>query len=275
MNDSEYSKREKTIAEHWIELKNDLNNSNDNINAVFENSYFFQHFNQVVRNTKHLYEKELCNITIMERGVKDRVDLLNYNRMIPNVKYAKQNNRMNPPGKVYLYAATIKTNKGKSESSVRNHINKTIIKELRATKGDTITVCDLKVNEYGKKRRVFNLCGDFDIPKDNSHFSNYILEEINKSSDKNEQNISIQKVLSGIYFQLFSSDKIFKPIDTSKEDEKAYEYRPFQALANYFENIGYAGLMYNSTVTPTGTNIVLFNTNLVDVKGTSMKHIIV
>ena len=83
----------------------------------------------------------------------------------------------------------------------------------------------------------------------------------------------LSEVLSKIYFQMFSSDEIFKPVNSNEEATRYYEYGPFHLLASYFEKQGYVGLMYRSTVCSTGINIVLFNNRLVEVKHGSIENV--
>ena len=65
------------------------------------------------------------------------------------------------------------------------------------------------------------------------------------------------------------NDSTFKKIDKSKftDEEIDNEYAPFHAFANYIENKGYAGIIYNSTVYEGGLNLVLFNRDYVEIEG--------
>nr|WP_225988751.1 RES family NAD+ phosphorylase [Peribacillus frigoritolerans] len=72
---------------------------------------------------------------------------------------------------------------------------------------------------------------------------------------------------------MFSSDKIFKPLNTIEQEVKKYEYAPFHALANYISEQGYAGIIFRSTVHENGTNLVLFEPNDTSVIHNSMEYI--
>ena len=53
------------------------------------------------------------------------------------------------------------------------------------------------------------------------------------------------------------SEQIFEPLD--EKDNKSLMYAPFQTMAQYYISLGYAGIIYGSTVSKTGKNIVLFD----------------
>lgn len=46
------------------------------------------------------------------------------------------------------------------------------------------------------------------------------------------------------------------PITT---ENKSIMYAPFQCMAQYFLSKGYCGIVYSSTVFPSGKNVVLFD----------------
>ena len=52
------------------------------------------------------------------------------------------------------------------------------------------------------------------------------------------------------------SKQIFVPVET---EDKELMYSPFQCMAQYFLSLGYAGIVYSSTVFPEGKNVVLFD----------------
>jgi hypothetical protein len=60
-----------------------------------------------------------------------------------------------------------------------------------------------------------------------------------------------------LYMRLLS-EEIFKPIHTLN---KELEYAPFQLMGNYFKSLGYKGIIYKSTVSNYGKNIVVFDKN--------------
>lgn len=42
-------------------------------------------------------------------------------------------------------------------------------------------------------------------------------------------------------------------------DNKKIEYAPFQTMAQYYISLGYSGIVFGSTVCPSGKSIVLFD----------------
>jgi hypothetical protein len=75
-----------------------------------------------------------------------------------------------------------------------------------------------------------------------------------------------------VYFNLFNNDNIFKSINREKDDVP-YEYAPFQFLAKYFLELGFDGILYNSTVYKEGVNIVVFNPKLLKIDEDSFARI--
>lgn len=58
-----------------------------------------------------------------------------------------------------------------------------------------------------------------------------------------------------VYARLLSK-QIFVPVET---EDKELMYSPFQCMAQYFLSLGYAGIIYSSTVFSEGKNVVLFD----------------
>lgn len=56
------------------------------------------------------------------------------------------------------------------------------------------------------------------------------------------------------------SEQIFEPL--SDTDDKTLMYAPFQTMAQYYISLGYSGIIYGSTVSAVGRNIVLFDKNI-------------
>lgn len=187
--------------------------------------------------------------------------------MIPKLEFATENNRMNPPGKAFLYAGIQNNKPG---------IIRTCLKEIRSPVNSIATICEFQVTDSGKHKKVINICGDNNIPQDVDKLGQYMMENaIGKSMlDLDRQKLSI--ILANIYFNIFSSNQIFKPVDsTILQDEKRYEYAPFHALAHYISDAGYAGIIFNSTVYLNGKNLVIFEPNEdVSVVPNTMEHVI-
>ncbi|MFB7640614.1 hypothetical protein [Peribacillus butanolivorans] len=55
-------------------------------------------------------------------------------------------------------------------------------------------------------------------------------------------NQKLNKVLVNIYFNMFSSESIFKPIESEEQEVKKYEEAHFRALAHYINEQGFTGM---------------------------------
>lgn len=62
-----------------------------------------------------------------------------------------------------------------------------------------------------------------------------------------------------IYSKLLS-EQIFKPLNDC--DDRSIMYAPFQTMAQYYVSLGFSGIIYESTVSRSGRNIVMFNKNV-------------
>jgi len=143
-----------------------------------------------------------------------------------------KNGRINPKGISYLYLSSDKT---------------TAIKEVRPLIKETVSVgffkanTDLKCIDTSDDKPIMYLPYDFscDPPK-----------YIDPTSETKE------KKIWGDINASFS-----KPIYPQDED---IEYLPTQYLSEYFKVIGYDGIIYRSSLSKDGYNIVLFDPKAVD-----------
>ncbi|MFK4426083.1 RES family NAD+ phosphorylase [Bacillus sp. RC51] len=262
------------MSEQWQCLKEDLYNGlveyND-LEKIINDYTFFKVFDNFFKETCKLFEVTLADIKTMYRGVSGEIDLNNYERMIPKLEYAKGNNRMNPPGKAFLYSGVVGKDKGKDESTVKKHVVRTVLKEIRATNNSVATICKFKCNESANNKKVINISGDNSIPQSETELKAYIYKHALKNLSFNREKISY--IMANVYCNMFSSDQIFKPIHTNEQEVKNYEYAPFHALANYISEQGYAGIIFRSTVHQNGTNLVLFDPSDASVIQGSMEYI--
>ncbi|MCL9638014.1 RES family NAD+ phosphorylase [Bacillus zanthoxyli] len=264
------------ISEQWHTLKEHLHDGvieYDDFEKMIENYVFFNRFDNFFNETCNFFEVNLFDIKKIYRGVSGEVDLNFYERMIPKIEFAKGNNRMNPPGKAFLYAGILGKDKGRDNSTVKKHVVKTVLKEIRAKEHSIATICQFKINESAKNKKVINICGDSNIPQSDSQLTRYIFENaFNKTAFEIDKD-KLSFIMANVYFNMFSSDKIFKPVNTDEQQVKKYEYAPFHALAKYISEKGYAGIMFRSTVHNNGTNLVLFDSGDASVVPNSMEHI--
>lgn len=263
-----------SLNEYWQLLKDDLSNGTvkyNDIDSLVNDYTFFKVFADLFANTSNLIDLPLSNIKQMYRGVSEKLDLNYYDRMIPKIEYSTKNNRMNPPGEVFIYLGVLGKDKGRPKHITKKFVANTVLKEIRAENDTVATICEFKVNDTAENKKVLNICGDQNIPKQPNELINYIYRKAQKGSTLDKTKLS--KIIANIYFNLFSDEKIFKPVNSKEEHIREYEYAPFHALAHFIKEKGYAGLLFRSTVHENGTNLVLFDPNDVQVIKESMEHI--
>ncbi|WP_255233576.1 RES family NAD+ phosphorylase [Bacillus altitudinis] len=264
------------IAEQWNKVKEDLYSGKVGymeLEKLIKDYMFFNRFDNIFKESVKHFEIPLESIKPMYRGAGVEVSLSNYDRMTPKLEYAKAYNRMNPPGKAFIYLGILGDNKGRDKKTVKRHITRTLLKEIRSPRDSIATICEFQVTEIGRKKTVISFCGDLNIPKSEIGLQNYIRNQIDKNRRKETVQQVINRVLSTVYFNMLSSDQIFKPVETNEQEIKKYEYAPFHALAHYISEQGFAGIIFRSTVHKNGTNLVLFDTDDVSVVPNSMEHI--
>ncbi|MUG70583.1 RES family NAD+ phosphorylase [Paenibacillus validus] len=248
------------MSSQWKELKADLQAGKVlyTDSTGIKNYTFFKVFDDVFNQTRPFFDVPLSAVKHMYRAVNE--EKCDYQRMIPKIEYAKEHNRMNPAGQVFLYAGI--DSLGYKEN--KSLIIKTCLKEIRAPLDSIATVCKFKITAAGRKKKVINICGDDTIPKTQNELHKYIFDQYKSIWFTRGREMSMRELartMAKVYFNLFSSDQIFKPIDNNIDlKEKEREYASFHALAHYIREAGYGGIIYKSTVCKGGRNIVLFDT---------------
>ena len=268
-DDIDYDFLVNDLYKQWTELKNDLSSGKvmyNDIEKLISDYAFFSAFHDMFTKAVGYFEESLKDIFPMYRGANGEQSLTDYNRMIPTLEYSQKHNRMNPPGTAFLYLGINKQNKLKESIT-------TCLKEIRAPYDSTATLCRFQVTDLGRKQKVIDICGDSNIPKQTHELEQYVKKKSYDKKFKVINHIKLSKIITMIYLNILSSDQIFKPIETDKQDIKKYEYAPFQAIANYIKQQGYAGMIYKSTVHKKGTNLVLFDTDYASVVPDSMQHV--
>ncbi len=189
--------------------------------------------------------------------IKDNEDIkkIDFNRFLPNKKFMKEDNRFSPKDKEFLYLAC----KYKYFKEVNYEvIEEVALKEMRSKKGMKVGICKFNVIKdysYDNKKVIdLTLVDNKTLEDILKEFNNGIVKILDgESNSKNES----QKLILNLYLNILSAE-IFKPVNNA---EKGYEYAPFHCLAYYFEQLGFSGIIYKSTVCDNkiGKNIVLFN----------------
>ncbi|WP_214807393.1 MULTISPECIES: RES family NAD+ phosphorylase [unclassified Exiguobacterium] len=255
------------MAEHWNTLKEALYSGETeglSLEEIIEKYTFFKVFDDVVNSMASQFEISVKDLGKIYRGVgvNEKIELDFYQRMIPHLDHVRNHNRMNPPGKAFIYLGVIPVRKGRSEEAEKKFILRTIEAELRVEKGDFYTSARFESNS---DNNIFNLVGDSSLPMDIYDFARILKK---KSTEERS------RITALFYFNLFNNDQIFKPVHSTEHDVRAREYAPFQLLAKYFMSKGYAGIKYRSTVHREGTNVVIFNPKNVKLVESSMEKIV-
>ena len=262
---AEYMYR-KTWGEFKEYLSNNPNFLEDGIELWKKESTFFKQFDDAIQNCLPFLERKGNTVSPFYRGTGIDKDIAkdDYSRMIPNPKHIHYSNRMSPPGIPYLYV----TPNIKNDKTLQLN---TIVAELRAEPGQYFTICSFYTNGPLK---LVNLLGDPKLPVEENEIIIELIKQIKKHT--NNGNKQAEKLLIQLYFMYFNEDEVFKPIPKEMtEENKAVEYRPFQAIAKYFEWLGYDGLIYKSTVYEGGINTVIFDAKKVKLNEDSLEKYIV
>ncbi|MEW9080755.1 RES family NAD+ phosphorylase [Terrisporobacter glycolicus] len=210
-------------------------------------------------------------------------------------------NRYNDPKRGFMYFGISMKNKTKS----RKFVKTTCAKEIRAFKDEKeyISTLEFKVKNECKEKEVldFSKISNYyscdDIEKEMNRFGNELANMYIDIIFKKEKNFPINvfanpicvdkrkmmkeilenpivKVLNEIIlsdylvkiFLKLINDATFTEVNIAGDKRKEV-YAPFHAFANYIEDKGYSGIIYNSTVHHNGLNLVLFERDDVEFYG--------
>ncbi|MCI5727789.1 MAG: RES family NAD+ phosphorylase [Clostridium sp.] len=266
---SEIEKSEKTIRKTWSEFREALASGSftyDEIEKAKKCTFLKVYddlFNQHLGiNHKTITIKELDGLLVGRGTILSESEVPNYERFIPKKEFIKNDNRFSPPGLEWLYLAV----------GNEDDIHQCSQAECRAEKGKRFGFCHFIFDDSCLDLKLVDLSIADDISYDelNSRLENYGQKQVKKS-------IRVAKALGFIpkynvnadeFKRLFTewgvythtkllSEQIFEPLcDT---DDKSIMYAPFQTMAQYYISLGYSGIIYGSTVSSVGRNIVLFD----------------
>jgi hypothetical protein len=268
---------EKTIQKTWAEFRQQLADEKflySDVDCALQ-STFLRVFDDLFQHCHRFLEKRADEILDMNTGVvraariKPGAPAPVYDRFIPKAEFITEDNRFSPPGVEWLYLAFATQT---SLPGLRPE-EKCALMECRATSGEKFALCDFQLEEKYKDRILIDLT----IAKESK------FEDINYELEQQGQEISQREISKGIisgmtrgivlkpqindiipalekwtvytYAKLLA-EQIFLPITT---ENKSLMYAPFQCVAQYFLSKGYCGIVYSSTVFPSGKNVVLFD----------------
>lgn len=153
--------------------------------------------------------------------------------------------------------------------------------ECRAEKGNRFGFCHFSFNDSSLELNLVDLTIADDISCEEL---NSKLEEYGQKQLKNgikaamalgyipKYNVNVDEFKKlftkwGVYTHTkLLSEQIFEPLNDT--DDKTLMYAPFQSMAQYYISLGYSGIIYGSTVSSVGRNIVLFDKNVAHPIGT-------
>ncbi len=261
--------REALIRRTWSEFRASLARKEfqyDDTDAALKCTFLkvFDDLHSHIRDKMAIQFSEL-EAKVLLRGAKLRTgENPDYNRMLPNAKYIKEDNRFSPPGIEWLYFA-VGDNVDEAMECSRA--------ECRIKAGDRFGSCQFEIDSNARNYMIADLTVADTI---STREINDALEKAGqKYKDKTMRrsltvgipvpaspgDVEKMKIEIGLWtFRTYMktlSGQIFLPLDDA--DDKSLIYAPFQCLAQYFISKGYAGIVYKSTLSAKGKNLVLFD----------------
>lgn len=224
----------------WNELRSDLASGifayNDLESAM--STCFLKVLNRLL-SYDHVREEVTVGLNFFAkskhfvRAARIRADeKVDFDRFLPKAEKMTSANRFSPKGIEWLYLG------------FDRHIGdakKCCFAEVRAATESNVKYCEFKYTTQGHK--VINL-----TKADKKSW-----EEISKPYGNAET--ASAAFVSDIYFKILSQE-IFLPVNSQDKD---LEYAPFHCMAAYFKSLGFDGIIYKSTVSDVGKNLVMFD----------------
>lgn len=232
------------ITRSWNELKDKLKSGEISIDSfedipntpflgVLNKALSYEFAQQRVKVDIFYYSK---NKKFYRAAIIKPNEIIDTSRFIPRADMMRGGNRFSPKGIEWLYMGV---------DRYGLDAKKCCFAEVRANEASSVKYCEFKCN-LEKNDIVIDLTISDGKDLDD------ICRVSRRKPEKNGQIFVIE------LFMKLLSEEIFKPIETNNKD---IEYAPFQFMGNYFKRIGYKGIIYKSTVSSCGKNIVIFNKN--------------
>ncbi len=194
---------------------------------------FIKGLNESLSRYGSIFEEDLSSIRNIYRGRKLKPEDSYFTK--PEDFIPDWNNRMNPPG--FLYLAF--TPALKQIGDIYN-AQMACIEELRPLAGERFSVAGFSPVKGGEKRLI-NLC----------RYDGFSYEDMLKECGGDERLKDIKHIDSVIGFQKmymgFLSETIFKSVDDNDKKQRDREYSLTHAMSYYFQQKGYAGVIYKCT----------------------------
>ena len=256
---SEIEKSEKTIRKTCSEFRDAL------AKGLFT-------FDEVEKAKSYTFLKVYDDLFHQHLGEKEVPD---YERFIPKKGFIKKDNRFSPPGVEWLYLAL----------GNESDIHQCAQAECRAHVGDEFGFCHFSFNDSSFELKLVDLtiADDISYEELNSHLEDYGQTQVKKGIkvaktfgyiSKHNVNVTEFKRLFtewAVYtYSKLLSEQIFEAIDDSAD--KGIMYALFQTMTQYYISLGYSGIIYGSTVSEVGRNIVLFDKKIAEPCGTIERY---
>lgn len=266
---SEIEKSEKTIRKTWSEFRDALAKGKFSFDEVEKakgytflkvyDDLFHQHSGI---EHKTITIKDLEGLLVGRGTILSEKEVPDYERFIPKNEFIKKDNRFSPPGVEWLYLAL----------GNEADIHECSQAECRAKVGNRFGFCHFSFEDSSLDLKLVDLtiADDISYEELNSRLEEYGQKQVKKGIKaakalgfipKHNVNVDEFKKLFtewGVFTHTkLLSEQIFEPL--SDIDDKTLMYVPFQTMAQYYISLGYSGIIYGSTVSSVGRNIVLFD----------------
>ena len=269
---SEIEKSEKAIKKTWSEFRDALAKGKFSFDEV-ENAKEYT-FLKVYDDLFHQHSgiehktitiKDLNGLLVGRGTILSEKEEPDYERFIPKKEFIKKDNRFSPLGVEWLYLAL----------GNEADIHECSQAECRAEEGNRFGFCHFSFENSSLDLKLVDLTIADDISYEalNSRLEEYGQKQVKKGIKtakalgfipRHNVNVDEFKILFtewGVYTHTkLLSEQIFEPL--SDTDDKTLMYAPFQTMAQYYISLGYSGIIYGSTVSNVGRNIVLFDKSL-------------
>ena len=251
-------KSEKSIKKTWQEFRDALSKGDfsfDDIASAKKNTFLRVYDDLFNKNAGIEYNTVL--ISEIEKYCVGRGTILgedenpDFERFIPKTEFIKEDNRFSPSGVEWLYLAI-----GKEAA-----IHECAQAECRVKQNDRFGFCHFQFAADSAALKVVDLtiADEMTYKALNDGLETYGQEQVKKSIKKSKvlgfilrNNVNVEEFKKlftkwGVYtYSKLLSEQIFEPLD--EKDNKSLMYAPFQTMAQYYISLGYAGIIYGSTV---------------------------
>lgn len=259
-----YNGMEEIIRKNWSDFRAALANREFSFDEVekaksytFLKTYddlFYQ--NSGIKH-KTIRVKDLEGLLVGRGTILSEKEVPDYGRFIPKSEFIKKDNRFSPSGVEWLYLAL----------GNEADIHECAQAECRAKKGDRFGFCHFSFLENSLDLKLVDLTVVNNISYDDlrldSFFEGYTKKQLHDGKKFVNIRVEMKEIITkwGAYlYTKLLSEQIFKPL--SDKDDKELMYAPFQTMSQYYISLGYSGIIYGSTVSNLGRNIVLFDKNV-------------